>query len=273
MERPQYKEKLFSITVNPPTTAFEFHHFGSNAAWIRAAYETLRPFPGFARGPRTLSVASTCCWPSGVRLRSFRPSCLKFRPLHDISTGLFGGPTACEARLAFLRAIVTGAGMPPLTSRTWAAGSVGPAGFTPLKTLLARPSQKLRKLKMALMLKGVLRPVTWRLLPNGPARTEVQLSTGPPLRPRKSRLKTPCEPSTSPLKIGKLAGDTVPPGPTVLKMPLAPGLIVFFVRVSAPAWKWHEAQACWPSPPVCSSQKSAFPSAIAASMSTTKSPR
>src|SRR5262249_31352832 len=27
MERPQKREKLFSITVKPPTTALEFHHF------------------------------------------------------------------------------------------------------------------------------------------------------------------------------------------------------------------------------------------------------
>src|SRR5437867_3726147 len=48
---------------------------------------------------------------------------------------------------------------------------------------------------------------------------------------------------------------------------------MFRVRVSAPAWKWQEAHACTPSPPVCMSQKKALPSWIAAPRFATKSPR
>src|SRR6266446_1597007 len=82
----------------------------------------------------------------------------KLRPAHDISTPLLGGPTACDARLAFGMLTVTATGPFGPTWSTVAVGSFGPAGFTPLKMLLARPSQKFRKLKIALMLVGVLRP-------------------------------------------------------------------------------------------------------------------
>jgi hypothetical protein len=42
--------------------------------------------------------------------------------------------------------------------------------------------------------------------------------------------------------------------------PLAPGLSVFLVRGSSPAWKWQVAQATLLSLPACISQKNAFPS-------------
>ena len=45
-----------------------------------------------------------------------------------------------------------------------AFGSRRPKGLTPLKTYSARPSQKLRKLKTALMTVGVLRGSTRRVL-------------------------------------------------------------------------------------------------------------
>ena len=35
------------------------------------------------------------------------------------------------------------------------------------------------------------------------------------------------------------------------------------VRLSTPAWKWHDAQACTPSLPTCMSQNSALPRAAA----------
>ena len=48
---------------------------------------------------------------------------------------------------------------------------------------------------------------------------------------------------------------------------------MFLVRLSAPAWKWHDAQAVRPSPPTCMSQKRALPSTIAALRLETKSSR
>src|SRR5919198_3961029 len=56
-----------------------------------------------------------------------------------------------------------------------------------------------------------------------------------------------------------------PPGP--------PGASSFLILGSAPALTWQLAHAWMPSPPVCVSQKNAFPSAIAALRSRTKSPR
>src|SRR5205085_11240879 len=117
-----------------------------------------------ARLPRTLSFGSTCCLPSGTRPSSLCPMLAHWLPLHAISTPLFGGPTAWEAALALV--MVTGTCVSwPLTSCHTAAPAVpGPNGSTPLNVLLARPSQKLRKLNTASTTEGVLRPVTWRTL-------------------------------------------------------------------------------------------------------------
>ena len=52
-----------------------------------------------------------------------------------------------------------------------------------------------------------------------------------------------------------------------------PGLSWFFVRLSAPEWKWQLAQAWMPSLPTCMSQKSALPSAMAAGLLRTKRAR
>src|ERR1051326_4617957 len=77
---------------------------GLNAFWIIWIYVVLKPLvPGFRRAleyvPSTLSVGSTsCCW-SGMAVSSLRPIFGKIRPSHDISNGLPGGPTDCEARL------------------------------------------------------------------------------------------------------------------------------------------------------------------------------
>src|SRR5437868_5270788 len=108
-----------------------------------STYDVVRPVP-FVHEPSTESLFETACAPSGFSTRYFRPSCWKFRPAHDISVPLFGGPTACEARLASSRLTCTQVGTPPITFSTIALGSVGPAGFTPLNVLFARPSQKLR---------------------------------------------------------------------------------------------------------------------------------
>src|SRR5438445_411707 len=84
----------------------------------------------------------------------------------------------------------------------------------------------------------------------------------------------PGDPTTSPVLIGKMPGTMKASAPaTLLKTRLAPGLTVLRVRVSAPAWKWHVAQAWAPVPPVCASQKSALPSWIAAVRSLTNVPR
>src|SRR5262245_41843930 len=69
---------------------------------------------------------------------------------------------------------------------------------------------------------------------------------------------------------GKSASDIVEPGLPFSNDPFAPGFSVFSVRESVPAWKWHVAHAWTPSPPVCMSQKSAFPKRTAADVSLTK---
>ena len=51
------------------------------------------------------------------------------------------------------------------------------------------------------------------------------------------------------------------------------GLIWFFTRSSAPAWKWQLAQARMLSLDACMSQNSAFPRTIAAWLSAMNSPR
>ena len=77
----------------------------------------------------------------------------KVRPAADISKPLSAGPTACDAALE--NGIRTTAGtarsvlipfelMYQSSTHTLAFLSCGPNGVTPLKTLLARPSQKLR---------------------------------------------------------------------------------------------------------------------------------
>ena len=88
-------------------------------------------------------------------------------------------------------------------NQTPAVGSRGPNGFTPLKTKWARPSQKLLKLKTALMTVGVLRAVTRRMLtPSGlehrVGNAASPLSTAEPgTMPTNSVSLTPWEPTTS----------------------------------------------------------------------------
>src|SRR6478672_5855210 len=189
--------------------------------------------------PRTLSLGLTICVRSGRSDRSLRPMSDSVRPFEDISTGLPGGPTACEASEAFV--IVTGTlSTPPeaFTSPTVAALSRVPNGLTPLNSFCARPSQKLRKLKTALMTDGVLRPVvrrtgvppTWK---SGSLVANVWSSAG--------------SWAFAPLKVNE------PPR----------GLIWLRERLSAPALKWHVAHAVRPSAPACMSQKSALPSLTA----------
>ena len=85
-----------------------------------------------------------------------------------ISNELVAGPTACEAALILPSNSICGVAVVPSLVNTRAVGSARiarrPNGLTPLKVLLARPSQKLRKLKTALMLVGVLRGSTLRVL-------------------------------------------------------------------------------------------------------------
>src|SRR5438270_2274158 len=121
------------------------------------------PLAVSANPPRTLSVGDTCCMPSGFEVSSLYPSelrPLKGRPPHDISTGLSGGPSAWEARLTWRMSIGDTSG--PLTTAPF---RVAPNGSVRLKSWLARPSQKLSRLKTALMTDGALRPVTARVVP------------------------------------------------------------------------------------------------------------
>src|SRR3954470_12048314 len=137
---------------------------------------------------------------------------------------------------------------------------------------------------------GALRPVTRRVLfvptwKTGSATDWPFSAAFCPSTPRKSVSKTPCEPNTSFLSErtevrssgfaslwkGKVGPVTVLFGPgTSWKVPSAPGLTPFFVRPSAPAWKWQVAHACMPSLPTCMSQNSALPRLIAALRSLTK---
>src|SRR5438093_2629270 len=162
IESPQKSEKLFSICTDPPS-----HRSFLNASWIIPTYVALRPLPPpdvFASRPSTLSVGSTFCPLSGIRFISLRPSCGNERPSHDISVMLFGGPTACDAALELRSRIFTGLGTPPTVRKITALAVAAPCGSTPLNSLRARPSQKLRKLNAALMFVGALRPVTRRTL-------------------------------------------------------------------------------------------------------------
>src|SRR4051794_22197029 len=183
--------------------ASEFHQSGVNACWISARYDVARPRPdGSASGPRTLSLALTACSPSGLRDRSLCPTSDSVRPSADISTALPGGATAWEASAEFVRLTATWSTPPAvLTCPTRAAVSRAPNGLTPLKSLCARPSQKLRALKTALMTDGELRVVVWRTgvpprekIGSGP---KVRTSWGSPGVPPPNReATTPCEPTT-----------------------------------------------------------------------------
>ena len=84
-----------------------------------------------------------------------------------------------------------------------------PNGVTPLKSRLARPSQKLSRLKIAMMAFGVLRPVTCRVVLPGvvSAQSSIALLGVSPL---KSSAGSPWEPTTSSccsLLKGKLAAE------------------------------------------------------------------
>src|SRR5262249_50108324 len=182
--RPQNSEKLASITVNwlvvsaslddrpgitfnaASTTWAEFHHLGWNAARIMSAYVVARPVPpATAMAPSELSSFFTS-WPSsGRRASIFLPSLSQSRPAADISVLLFGGPTACDAALALFSRTATCATSPrSFATSTRAPASAAPNGLRPLNMLVARPSQKLRTLRIALIAAGVLRPVTRRVL-------------------------------------------------------------------------------------------------------------
>ena len=113
-----------------------------------------RPVPAvLATEPSTLSFALTLWNWSGRRASILAASellPLNARCAHDISTLLFGGPTAWDARLELVM----------LTRFPSVLLAVLPNGLKPLKLWLARPSQKLSRLKTALIIDGTLRPVT-----------------------------------------------------------------------------------------------------------------
>src|SRR3954471_20187459 len=175
---------------------------------------------------------------------------------------------------------------------TVAAVSREPNGSTPLKSFCARPSQKLRKLKTALMTDGVLRPVErrtgWSLtLKSGSLVANVWSSAGSPgVTPSNLDGRTPCEPATldvsestadaalfgsASLWNGKSWGEScafAPFGVRAFALPAGMrGLIWLRERLSAPAAKWHVAHAWRPSAPACMSQNSALPSLTAAALS------
>src|SRR3954451_20851875 len=182
----------------------EFHQPGWKACLTRSAYEAFRPVPLSAtRPPRRLSSTLTCCDASGRTDSSFLPMSDSERPSEDISTSLPGGPSACEASDEFGMLTAT-LSTPPeaLTAPTRASASREPNGLTPLNSFCARPSQKLRWLKTALMTDGVLRPVVRRTLTaptwkSGSSASKVCPSNGSPsVTPAKCEGRTPCEPET-----------------------------------------------------------------------------
>src|SRR5262245_40803024 len=206
--------------------------------------------------------------------RSFLPRSKNARPSQDISTPLLGGPTDWEAAAELGIWTVTLETDPPLPTRRRRAFGSGPPGVLPLKTFLARPSQKVSTLKTELIDVGVLRPVTWRLS------RKVALGVTAPASwalPGTMLLKflstTPCDPRRSSDWIGKRLAVIVPPTAASSKTPSGPGCVVLTTRASAPALKWHVAQAWIPSPPVWDSQNSDLPSTTAAASSLTKSRR
>src|SRR5262249_43907596 len=77
---------------------------------------------------------------------------------------------------------------------------------------------------------------------------------------------TPCEPTTCPVAIGKFGVVSVV---LAMKAPDEPGFSVFVLRRSVPALKWQLAPAVTLSEAAGMSQKSAWPSWIAAALLTT----
>src|SRR5262249_5647842 len=264
---PQNSEKFASICVNwlverwsdddrpamtfsaPSTTWVEFHHFAWKPARIMSAYVVLRPVPpATAIAPSRLSVFDTI-WPSsGVRPSIFLPSLSQSRPAADISVLLFGGPTACDAVLALFSSTATWLTSPrSLATSTRAPASAAPNGLRPLNMLFARPSQKLRTLKTALIADGVLRPVMRRVLTpptlNVGSGCTLMSSRRAPETSLNSVFTTPCEPPTSSKSRvtadrgstgfaswwnGKSAAVNAWFGPPMLNAPLAPAASWFF---------------------------------------------
>jgi hypothetical protein len=130
----------------------------------------------------------------------------KARSPHDISRLDSGGPTACEARLESGRLREVSCKPPFCSTTRRLAGlfstSAWPNTPTPLKSFIARPSQKLRRLNTALIMVGVLRGSTWRAA-NAPAWntspvTSSQASKGPLRRMRVNVASTaPADETTS----------------------------------------------------------------------------
>jgi hypothetical protein len=93
--------------------------------------------------------------------------------------------------------------LPSTTCATLALGSRIPNGLTPLNSFCARPSQKLRKLKTALITEGAFRPVARRTLTPatlkmGSVPEDVVCSTAlPGATPRKIVGSSPAEPVTA----------------------------------------------------------------------------
>src|SRR2546425_10115112 len=228
--RPKYKEKLYSITVNwlgptgPEGCSFKTgvplersttqpganHHCGWKTFLIRSVYLRVMPLvPGevfcLLKAPSRLSSVATSCCPRATRLEdsSFLPTSANLRPAKDISRLLSGGPSAWEAADKLGMRTETKLALPDTTWTTLAVGSRAPMGFTPLNSLRARESQKLRWLSTVLMTVGVLRgstlrtsaPLMLKTAP-GPMVEATPMSKGI-ASAVKSALKTPMEEATS----------------------------------------------------------------------------
>src|SRR5260370_29854539 len=83
-----------------------------------------------------------------------------------ILLGETGTPAATEARLEFVMRTNTGVTVPLMISWSLWVRSRNPKGFTPLKMKLAFPSQRLSKLKTALIIVGAFLGIARRTLPS-----------------------------------------------------------------------------------------------------------
>src|SRR5215470_15077302 len=121
---------------------------------------------GSTSGPRTLSSLAIPCFASGrIALFSiFLPRFAQARTSYDISKLLSIGPTAWDASEENGMAICTGDRVVVLLTMITALVSAWPNGLCPLNMKFARPSQKFRWLNTALIVVGVLRGSTRRML-------------------------------------------------------------------------------------------------------------
>src|SRR5215813_2716585 len=139
------------------------------------------------------------CQRTDSAVHIFLPRFAQARKSYDISKLLSIGPTAWDASEENGMAICVGDRVAGLLSMITALVSAWPNGFCPLNMKFARPSQKFRWLNTALIVVGVLRGSTRRMLApwiwKVSSKTIVPLSSAlPGITLRNLNRNTPCEP-------------------------------------------------------------------------------